>query len=265
MLRRLMRTASPPIVLLTDFGIRDHFVGVMKGVITGLDPDARLIDLAHDVHPQNVQEGAFLLWSSYRYFPSGSVFVAVVDPGVGTGRRILLVRTHKHWFLAPANGILDLVLGDERVIACYDIPKEGSRFTLPQVSATFHGRDVFAPIAAHLARGVDPELLGSSAPPPTPELKFVTGKPARTAIVLHVDRFGNVVTNIRTDRSGILMDLHSGRTSVRRWVRTYAQAPPRTPCLMIGSSGLVEVTVRNDSAASILKWRAGMNLNIRWA
>lgn len=265
MVRRLMRPASPPIVLLTDFGLHDHFAGVMKGVITGLHPDARLIDLTHDVHPQNVQEGAFLLWSSYRYFPGGSVFVTVVDPGVGTSRRILLVKTEKHWFLAPANGILDLVLMDEHAVACYDIPAEGSRFTLPQVSATFHGRDVFAPIAAHLARGVDPERLGSIVPPPTPELKFVTGKPARMATVLHIDRFGNVITNIRTDRSGILKDLHVGRASVRRWARTYAEAPPRTPCLMIGSSGLVEVAVRNESAAAFLKWRAGMNLNIRWA
>lgn len=264
MLRRLMRPASPPIVLLTDFGTRDPFAGVMKGVIAGLQPDARVIDLTHDVHPQNVPEGAFLLWSSYRYFPERSVFVAVVDPGVGTDRRILLVKSSRYWFLAPENGILDFILTEEQARACYEISVEGSRYTLPGVSATFHGRDVFAPIAAHLVSGVRPERLGKPTRAPVPALKFVAGRAARFASVLHVDRFGNIVTDLRIDRIGTLKELRSGRGVVGRWVRTYAEAPARTPCLIIGSSGLVEVAIRNGNAAAKLNWKTGTKLSIRW-
>jgi S-adenosylmethionine hydrolase len=266
MLRRLINTRPvPPIVLLTDFGTEDHFVGTMKGVIASRCPDARVLDLSHGVRPQQVKQAAFLLWSAYRYFPAGTIFVAVADPGVGTQRRILLLKGGTWWFLAPDNGLTDLVFRDEHAEMCIDVKIRGSKYVLPQVSSTFHGRDVFAPLAAHLASGVSPELLGNPIVPPAPSLGFVVGKPAARAAVLHIDRFGNLITDIRIGDPNVLKSVSGGKKRVRQWTQRYAEAPDRVPCLMIGSSGLVEIAVRNGSAAKVLGWNESTTLGVSWA
>ncbi|GJQ20622.1 MAG: hypothetical protein HBSIN02_09770 [Bacteroidia bacterium] len=265
-LRRLMTVRRPsPIVLLTDFGYEDQYVGSMKGVIASICPRAWVIDLTHDVRPQHVAQAAFLLWTAYRFFPNGSVLVGVVDPGVGTTRRILLVKAVGRFFLAPDNGLLDLVLSDEHPEFCIDVAVIGSRYVPPTVSRTFHGRDVFAPVAAHLVKGVPPGKFGTRIAPPRSQTAFVTLRSSERGTVLHVDRFGNVVTDIRIDDAGWLKALEVGRRRVTTRVRTYGEAPFRTPCFLIGSSGLVEVAVRNGSAAKMLGWDIGTQLKIRWA
>ncbi len=237
-----------PIVLLTDFGLKDHYVGVMKGVIADLAPEARVIDLLHEVPPQDVFAGAFHLWTSYRYFPAGSIFVAVVDPGVGTKRRGLLLEAHDRFFIGPDNGLFTLVLDETEDFRAFSL--ENSRFFLPKVSHTFHGRDVFAPCAAHLFRGEDPEEFG---PPvrdpvrlPVPPLRE---EPQRLiGTVIHVDRFGNLITNIpaaRLPRPPKAVIFRGERIPFRR---TYGEAPPGTPLALVDSDGLLEIAVSGGSA-----------------
>ncbi len=227
----------------------------MKGVIASIHPEARVIDISHEINPQRVREGAYVLWSSYRFFPAGTVFVSVVDPGVGTGRKIILLRTGKHFFLAPDNGILDLVRSDEKVIASCEVKTSGSPYVLSDVSATFHGRDIFAPVAAYCARGVSLEEIGTPASLRPPDSPFVIpGKKGGVPVILHIDRFGNIVTNIRmAGESNVVQYVRVRGKKIGRWIRTYEEAPPRTPCLIVGSSGLLEIVMENESAQARLK------------
>ncbi len=239
----------PPIVLLTDFGLRDPFVGVMKGVIAGIAPGARTIDLSHDIPPQDVRAAAVQLWTAYRFFPPRSVFVAVVDPGVGTRRRILAAETPAGIFLAPDNGLLTLVLRDappRRVVSV-----EARRYRLPAVSATFHGRDVFAPAAAHLARGLRPARLGPRVRAWT-VLPFAAPRRTRsggTGEVLQVDRFGNAVTNLpgAWARRGASVTVRGRR--IATVVGTYGDVPRGRPAAVVSSVGTLEIAVNGGSAA----------------
>ncbi|MGR3218622.1 MAG: SAM hydrolase/SAM-dependent halogenase family protein, partial [Candidatus Anammoxibacter sp.] len=150
---------SPSIVtLLTDFGLHDEYVGVMKGVILGIDRSARIIDLSHSIKPQDIIGAAYVLLSAYKYFPAGTVNLVVVDPGVGSDRKIICVKTKDHIFLAPDNGILSILIAHETPEIIIEVTNK--KYFLPEVSNTFHGRDIFAPVAAHLANGVKPEELG---------------------------------------------------------------------------------------------------------
>ncbi|MBI4418204.1 MAG: SAM-dependent chlorinase/fluorinase, partial [Ignavibacteriales bacterium] len=178
---------------------------------------------------------------------------------------ILLLKGGTWWFLAPDNGLIDLVFRDEHAEMCIDVKIGGSKYILPQVSSTFHGRDVFAPLAAHLASGVAPELLGNPIVPPAPSLGFVIGKPATRAGILHIDRFGNLITDIRIADPNVLKSVSVGKKGVRRWIQRYAEAPDRVPCLIIGSSGLVEIAVRNERAAKVLGWNESTTLGVSWA
>ncbi|MEX1138715.1 MAG: SAM-dependent chlorinase/fluorinase [Bacteroidota bacterium] len=259
------RPSYAPIALLTDFGSEDSYVGTMKGVIASLHPDVRTIDICHSVSRQNVREAAYLLWSSYPFFPQGTVFVVVVDPGVGTDRRILLLRIASRWFLAPDNGVLDFVVGDQVVESATSIALENSRYILSPLSNTFHGRDVFAPIGAFVSLGVPPEEFGKKSDVPLPQNKFVSAKRARFASILHIDRFGNIITDVRPTPKNLPKGLSISGKSIRRWVRTYEEAPSGSPCLIIGSSGLLEVCVKNDHAAKKLKARTGSPIRVLWA
>ena len=185
------------VALLTDFGTKDGFVGAMKGVILSINPNVQIVDVSHEVEPFNILEGALLLKAHHRFFPKGTVFVCVVDPGVGSERRPLAVSCGGYFFVGPDNGIFDLALKD-----LGSEPKavviENSKFTLPEISRTFHGRDVFAPVAAHITRGVPVEELGRrvkyeqklSLPETVREGKVVRGR------IIHFDRFGNAITNV---------------------------------------------------------------------
>src|SRR5712692_9720043 len=193
-----MKSKFQVVALLTDFGLVDQYVGTMKGIIVSLAPHVNIVDISHSVSPQNIHEGAFLLWAAFRYFPRGTIFVAIVDPGVGTSRKIICAEGEGYIFLTPDNGLLKFVLGE--VHASKIVSVENKRLFLPQVSQTFHGRDIFAPVCAHLANGVPLDKLGKEVVPETrPEyfLIFNCSKDTRLkGSIVYTDHFGNIVTNI---------------------------------------------------------------------
>lgn len=257
--------SSAPIALLTDFGTADPYVGTMKGVIASVHVGAKVIDICHATGPQNVQEASYLLWSCYRFFPHETVFLVVVDPGVGTSRAIVLLRMASRWFLAPDNGVLDLILGDEVVESATRIRLTESPYILSGISNTFHGRDVFAPVGAYLLRGVSPMELGERIDAPKPQSSFVTGKQAGFASVLHIDHFGNIITNIRPTEDDRPTDLSVRGKTVRQWIRNYQEGPENKICMIMGSSGLVELVRKNGSAAAHLKLAPGARLGVHWS
>ncbi len=245
------------ITLLTDFGTADAYVGLMKGVILGLAPDARLVDLTHAIPPQSVEIGALVLRSAVPYFPEGSIHLAVVDPGVGSGRAAVAVQTRRAWFVGPDNGLLAPAAesdGIERVIEL-----RNPRYGLAEVSHTFHGRDVFAPAAAHLAAGVAAEELG----PPRPRLAPLAGgqEPRRLedgleGEVIYVDGFGNLITNIGardlTDFRSRAVSVSIAQCSSIPLVSTYSDVAVGEPAALIGSWSQLEIAVRGGSAAQHL-------------
>lgn len=262
---------KPPVIaLLTDFGLQDPYVGVMKGVIHSVNPRALVVDITHGVEPQNIRQGGYLLWSAYRYFPPNTVFVAVVDPGVGSARRILGVRTPRGTFLAPDNMLLDFILAEEAVLEAVEVYQQGNSFALSEISATFHGRDIFAPIAAHLSKGRRLGEVGKPIVVHRPMSPFLdVGKDKGSlGTVLHIDRFGNIVTNLRAgnyqEASTAVKEVSINKKPVRQWTKTYAEAPAGRPCCILGSSGLVEIVVKNDSAAHMLKAKIGHSLTVQW-
>ena len=254
------RRNTPPVVgLLTDFGTQDHYVGVMKAAIMSMSRGAQIIDITHDVQPHAIAQGAYLLWASYRYFPKGSVLVAVVDPGVGSDRGIIAAKTDRCTFLAPDNGLLDLVLWQEKLrhVITVSTEKPSVRRLLPKtVSSTFHGRDIFAPLAAHLAEGIRLENLGRKTAVDWIDPPFVKSLSSGSkAKVLHIDRFGNVITNIRADLPAVRnrsLRIRIGNRVVTTRVENYVSMIPQKPCLIVGSSGLVEIAMTQRSAALFL-------------
>lgn len=250
--------APPTITLLTDFGTRDIYAGVMRGVIAGLAPAARVIDLSHEVSPQAVSDAAFLLDAAAPYFPWGTIHVAVVDPGVGSERRILCVRTTRATYLAPDNGLLARVLEKDPPARLVSV--ENRHYFLPDVSDTFHGRDVFAPVAAHLANGLDPRQLGPeidairplAIPRPVEREGLVEGE------IIYVDHFGNLVTNVGVGLVPQVVDLAvAGQTIAGPVCRAYADKGEGELLLIGGSSGLLEVSVNGGSARERLDARRG--------
>lgn len=250
---------DPLITLLTDYGTQDIYAGVLHGVILGLAPRARIVDLTHSVPPQAIGQAGLLLAAAAPYFPPGTVHVAVVDPGVGSSRRILCASASGALFLAPDNGLLEEVLAADPRAELWSV--EDRRLFLPKVSLTFHGRDIFAPVAARLATGLDPAKVGpavsdpvrSRLPAPRLERGVLRGQ------VAHVDRFGNLLTTIRPD------DL----TSPVAWVRTrgttiqgpacstYSDRPAGALLALSGSSGRLEVSINAGDAAARLGSRVG--------
>jgi S-adenosylmethionine hydrolase len=247
------------ITLLTDFGSGDPFVGVMKGVILGINPDAVVVDLCHGGAPYDPAAAAFLLLASYRYFPEGTIHVAVVDPGVGGPRRPLLATCDGHLFVGPDNGVFTPI-GEQRPAFSVRAITE-SRYFLTPVSATFHGRDVFAPVAAHLSLGTEPSAFGS---PVETYVRLMLPRPSRVrdealrGQILHVERFGNLVTNIaRTD----LDDLAAGHPlagfAVEVAGRTmpvvgyYGQVAPGAVGAVIGSTDHLEIFINQGDASRL--------------
>lgn len=259
------------ITLLTDFGEEDTYVGVMKGVIASLCPEARVIDLTHQVPPQDIATGAFLLDISVDYFPEGTVHVAVVDPGVGTARKPVAVRTAQAFFVGPDNGIFTLVLQRHKPLQVVWLDRP--QYHLPNPSATFHGRDIFAPVAAHLARGVALDQLGSPLSRlqrlPLPRIR-VDWRGIR-ATVVHIDRFGNAITNLtRADyeawrtRWGVetpVVEVAPGMPALPI-CRTYAEVPRGQPLALFGSSERLEVAVNGGNAAQALDLRRGDTVRV---
>ncbi len=258
------------VTLLTDFGTADTFVGQMKGAILAVNPDVAVVDLTHEVPPQDVEAGAFLLATAYGAFPAGTVHVAVVDPGVGTTRRRLAVRTDRFYFVAPDNGVLSRVLDEDPAGAAHAV--EAAHYLAREVSATFEGRDVFAPIAGWISKGTELSNLGPPAGPlvrlPAPA-PLVAGAPA-TVRVAFVDRFGNVALDLSRRRLeawlgeralALRVETPGGEVSSVR--RTYAEAEGSAPFLLLNSAGYLEIAVREGRADRALGLARGAEVVVR--
>jgi S-adenosylmethionine hydrolase len=263
-----------PIVLLTDFGHTGTYVGQVKAVIVGIAPDAPVIDLTHDVAPYAIEEGAWMLECALPVLPEDAVVLAVVDPGVGSQRAEVVISAQGRLFVGPDNGLLSCAIprssrdelaapGPACVATHPDIDIRELCEPLirrPHVSATFHGRDIFAPAAAHLARGLDHRLVG----PPLAEVTAFAafeGRPGRwgelRGHVIHIDRYGNVVTTIRAGQVFPQFEVHVGGAAVDRHFRTFADAPPGVPFCHADSSGYIAIALNQDDAARALGVRRG--------
>jgi hypothetical protein len=254
----------PVVALLTDFGIRDHYAGTMKGVILNICPEAVLVDITHDVPPHDVLTAALELAASYKFFPAGTVFLVVVDPGVGSARRPLAAEAGDYRFVAPDNGVLSAVFKDlppRRVVELSE-----RRFARPTVSRTFEGRDRFAPAAAWLAKGTELKALGRTL---DEYLRLAIPDPVMTdsevrGEVLRIDRFGNLITNIdrrSVDRLGqpgeVKLEIRAGDHLVGRMVTTYADITPDEVCSLFGSTEHLEIAANAASAAGTLRLGRG--------
>ncbi|MCI4666533.1 MAG: SAM-dependent chlorinase/fluorinase [Bacteroidia bacterium] len=251
---------KPPIVLLTDFGQRDGYVGIMKGVIHGINPEASIIDLAHDLPPQSIEAARFILWNSYKYFPNESIFVCVVDPGVGSERKIHIYQTQKHVFIVPDNGVLDYVLAEQGIRYAFEL--ENPRIRLSEVSNTFHGRDLFAPAAAQLSKGfvitqVGPTLTSYKIP----ISPFIHYENQTQAKIIHVDRYGNLITNIKANQSTGLIFIANG--NMIQAASSYSQVDEGSLLAIGGSHGLWEIAKRNGNASLELGLDFGNEIQIQ--
>jgi S-adenosylmethionine hydrolase len=247
----------PVIALLTDFGTIDHYAGSMKGVMLGICPDATLVDLSHDIPAHDVLAGALELAAAYKYFPAGTIFVAVVDPGVGSARRGIALDTGDYRFVAPDNGVVTAVLRETPARKIVELTER--RYARPTVSRTFEGRDRFAPAAAWLAKGIQLSALGRPVTDiqrldiPSPDISAAS----ITGVVLRVDRFGNLVTNI--DRKaverfaqGAGVAIEAGSHRIERLVATYAELPPDGVGALFGSTDHLELAASSASAGERL-------------
>lgn len=260
------------VTMTTDFGLEDAYVGIVKGVMLKVNPAATIVDVSHGIDPGDVDRAAYLLETAYGYFPPGCVHVAVVDPGVGSERRIVAVESNGHRFLAPDNGVLTGVLTEGGAGRAVSV--ENTRYFLSPVSRTFHGRDIFAPVAAHLSKGLDLEDLG-------PSLDFGSlvrldrGKPVFEAphsvvgSVVAVDRFGNLITNIRErdlteicgEDGGFELEIKFHGRTIYGLSTAYVSVAHGEPLAILGSSGRVEISINGGSAGEVFS--AGIGKRIR--
>lgn len=264
--------ARPNVVTLTtDFGLVDHYAGALKGVLLDVFPDVRIADITHAIQAYDVLDGALAISESYKYFPTGSVHMVVVDPGVGSERRPILASAGEHYFVAPDNGVLSLVYAQAESVVVREITS--SHYFRQPTSSTFHGRDVFAPVAANLAKGVDPAKFGDEI---TDYVRFAAPRPRTAAdgslqgTVLKVDRYGNLITNIRAaDAPQLLGDdplpfrIVIGKTEITEIFSHYAQGAPGEAFAILGSMGFLEISVNRGTAAKVLGIVKGSEVAIR--
>jgi S-adenosylmethionine hydrolase len=258
---------DPIITLTTDFGTSDHLVGTMKGVILNINPAARIVDLNHHVTPFDVLDGALSVANAYRYFPARTIHVVIVDPGVGTNRRPLLVTGEKQYFVAPDNGVLSVIFERESCIVRH-ITSE--HYFLNPISPTFHGRDIFAPTAAWLSKAFQTEAFGEEI---TDCVRFTMPKTKAagqtiTGVVLRVDAFGNLMTNLTLEdvplevvESGAI-NLSVGGKEIRKFTQTFALGTPGEPIAVFGSAGYLEIAVNRGSAARTLGATRGTEVTL---
>jgi S-adenosylmethionine hydrolase len=260
--------SRPLVALLSDFGTRDHYAGTMKAVVLGICPDATLVDISHEIPPHDVLGAALELAACYRYFRSGTVFLVVVDPGVGSSRRGIAAETGEHRFVAPDNGVLSVVFRETPPKRVVELTER--KYALPTVSRTFEGRDRFAPAAGWLAKGVSVTSLGRSitdydqvldVPGPVIDEAGVTGE------VLWVDRFGNLITNIERKiferlAAGGPVVVRVALHEVSRLVNTYAEVAPGVVCALFGSTNHLEIAVNGGSAAETLGLSRGAKVTV---
>ena len=256
---------APIITLLTDFGLGDAYVGSMKGVILSLNPDARLVDLSHEVPPQDILSGALVLQSAWRYFPPGAIHLAVVDPGVGSQRRALAAACREQFFVGPDNGLFSLVFAEQPPHTVVSL--KNPHYFSPEVSGTFHGRDIFAPVAAHLSLGVPLTAFGPALLDPVgldfPASEF--GEKEVQGQIISIDHFGNLISNIPFMALHAWLRGHSASLRVDGRViphlaTTYSEVSPGDLLALGGSHGYLEIACCQGSAALVLNAAVGARL-----
>jgi S-adenosylmethionine hydrolase len=258
------------ITLLTDFGTVDYFVGAMKGAILSVNPSAQIVDITHDIPPQDIEAGAFTLMGAYRTFPAATIHVAVVDPGVGSNRRAILVLANEQFFVGPDNGLFSYIYEREPNVRVFHLTNES--YFRQSISQTFHGRDVFAPVAGALSTGVRPEEFGDEItnyvrlPRPLP---VVTSGNTIEAAIIHIDRFGNCVTNLTPDHiteelfaAGASIRINNRKiTSYRRFYGEESREPGELFAIW-GSAGYLEIACDRASAARLLRAERGQRITV---
>jgi S-adenosylmethionine hydrolase len=256
------------ITLTTDFGLKDPYVAEMKAVILGICPNAVIVDITHEIAKFNIRMGAYVLASAVPYFPEGAIHVAVVDPGVGTRRRPIVIQTKQSFFVGPDNGLLVLAAEKQGIMRIHELTNP--RFMLPKVSHTFHGRDIFAPAAAHLMSGVKPEEFGPKIRKPVqPEFaKVAQRNGVLVGEVLHVDGFGNIITNINAKemarsrlKDAVSVELPSCKLKLKL-CEAYGETKPREPLALIGSHGFLEIALNQGNAAKKFKAKPGDKIEL---
>lgn len=264
---------NPIITLLTDFGTDDEYVGIMKGVILSVNPYANIIDISHHIDPQDLSQAAYLIKSCYGYFPEHTVHVVVVDPGVGSDRSIIALKMKGHIFLAPDNGVLTPLMDEGRIESIINVAN--SKYFLESVSQTFHGRDIFAPVAAYLSKGVEITKLGSpidlknmeklSIQKPT-----ISDKSELVGTIIWSDRFGNLITNIDLDSIrklgkkdlGKSLEVRIGENRIMGLSLSYNSVRLQSPLAIIGSRGYLEVAVNCGSAKHYFRVNKGDTVRV---
>lgn len=258
----------PIITLLTDFGIEDEYVGIMKGVILSVNPSAVVVDITHHIAPQDIIQAAYTIKSSFMFFPKGTVHVVVVDPGVGTDRAILALEMSGHFFLAPDNGVLGLLIDDGTVDSITRV--DNSDYFLKPVSTTFHGRDIFAPVAAHISEGIEIKKMGAQTEQQTimrlriPK-PYISDKGELAGIVISIDRFGNLITNIDSNdlekycrnAGGKRVYIRIADINIAGISPNYEKAGFNNLLAIIGSRGYLEVSVNRGNAEHMLAVKKG--------
>lgn len=257
------------ITLTTDFGLTDPYVGAMKGVLLFINPHANIIDITHHITPGGIDAAARILQETYPFFPEGTIHLGVVDPGVGTSRRPIVGRARGHFFVGPDNGLFWPILSEEEEAVMLQLTND--RYFRPHISRTFHGRDIFAPVAAHLSLGVDPFCMGEVIPDPvalTPRPPHQQGH-RLTGRITSIDRFGNLITNITEHDLTQFLGSHRPRIQLRDLVlqdlcRQYADVPPGEFLTLFGSSGHLEIAVNQGRAEERLgiREKTGQGLDV---
>jgi len=242
------------VALLTDFGTGDYFVGAMKGAILSVCEDTKIVDITHEIAAQNIASASFTLRACYKNFPKKTIFVAVVDPGVGSRRRAILVETEDYLFVAPDNGLLSFAFDEAQSFRVYELTDE--KYFAKNVSRTFHGRDVFAPVAAHLANGVAPNQFGRAI---TNFVRFEESRPQKVSgkitegEIIHIDRFGNLITNLRRENLPEKFYLQIGARKIEKLQTFFAEAEAGEIFMILGSAEFLEIVAFQDSAEDLLK------------
>ncbi|MBI3590247.1 MAG: SAM-dependent chlorinase/fluorinase [Candidatus Melainabacteria bacterium] len=247
------------ITLTTDFGNSDPFVGIMKGVILDIYPNAKIVDLTHNISPQNIRQASFILRSSYYYFPKGTIHLCVVDPGVGSSRKPVLIKTKDYFFIGPNNGLFSFVIENEKLINIIELTEK--KYWLKNISQTFHGRDIFAPVAAHLAQGKDIKDFGQEIT----KNKLILLKqdsPIKTknkirGTVQYTDHFGNIITNIPNYFIKTKMIGKVKTKKIHGIIACYSGAEAKKLYAIKGSSNFIELFVNKDNAAKSVKAKVG--------
>ncbi len=264
---------DPIITLTTDFGTRDNYVASMKAVMLSINPEVNIVDITHEVRRHDIMSACFIITNTYHYFPLRTIHVIVVDPTVGSERRPLVASINGHYFVAPDNGVLSGLFQDPEDISVFTI--EAEHYYLRPLSSTFHGRDIFAPIAAWLSKGIEIENFGEKVEDyidlklPSP----IVSEGKLEGEIIHVDSFGNLITNIKRDTFEKMLEeapghqfkLEVGETVLSKLMRFYAECESGRPCLLFGSTSQLEISVKRKSAKEILGLDKGQKLTITFS